>query len=117
MEQFDSGTDDIVRNMLRKLSALWKTRAAVNQKLPDYWSLAFDPSKKDFSISLLPFRNHQAWLEASDDLQSKCISYAWGIYNLKTIYIECNVVTPACEDIHQDSATQCKSHAAAGRGI
>lgn len=26
------------------------------------------------------------------------MSYAWAIYNLKTIYIECNIVTPSCED-------------------
>lgn len=94
-----SETDDTVGNMLKKLSMLWKSRAAVNQELPDYWDIAFDPSKKDFSVSLLPFRDHQAWQEAPTDLQDKCLSYAWGIYNLKTIYIECNVVAPACEDI------------------
>lgn len=92
-------TDDAVRTMLHKLSVLWKNRAAVNQELPDYWNLAFDPNKADFSESLLPFRQHQAWLEAPEELKSKCLSYAWGIYNLKTIYIECNVVTPTCEDI------------------
>ncbi len=92
-------TDDAVRTMLHKLSVLWKNRAAVNQELPDYWNLAFDPDKADFSESLLPFRQHQAWLEAPEELKSQCLSYAWGIYNLKTIYIECNVVTPTCEDI------------------
>jgi hypothetical protein len=99
MDVNHSGTDDAVKGMLAKLSTLWKTRAAVNQPQPDYWGLAFDANKNDFSHSLLPFRNHQAWLEAPKDLQSKCMSYAWGIYNLKTIYIECNVVVPACEDI------------------
>jgi len=94
-----SESDIAVRSMLEKLSTLWKSRAAVNQDIPDYVSLAFDPSKSDFSVSLLPFRNHQAWQEAPESLQSKCLSYAWAIYNLKTIYIECDVVTPACEDI------------------
>ncbi|MGG4580821.1 AurF N-oxygenase family protein [Alcaligenes sp. Me129] len=92
-------TDDAVRNMLQKLSVLWKNRAAVNQELPDYNNLAFDPNKADFSECLLPFREHQAWLEAPEELKSQCLSYAWGIYNLKTIYVECNVVTPSCEDI------------------
>ncbi|WP_339495183.1 MULTISPECIES: AurF N-oxygenase family protein [unclassified Pseudomonas] len=99
MDRLNCGTDDVVKNMLAKLSGLWKTRAAVNNPQPDYWGLAFDPKKQDFSLSLLPFRHHQAWLEAPQDLQSKCLSYAWGIYNLKTIYIECDVVVPACEDI------------------
>lgn len=92
-------TGDTVRIMLNKLSTLWKTRAAVNQEIPDYYNLAFDSDKKDFTASLLPFRDHQAWLEAPEELRDKCLSYAWGIYNLKTIYIECDVVTPACEDI------------------
>lgn len=99
MERLNCGTDDVVKNMLAKLSTLWKTRAAVNNPQPNYWGLAFDADKHDFSLSLLPFRHHQAWLEAPKDLQSKCLSYAWGIYNLKTIYIECDVVVPACEDI------------------
>lgn len=99
MTNLNAGTDDAVRSMLKKLSALWRSRAAVNQELPDYWSLAFDPTKQDFSACLLPLRNHPAWLEAPADLQSKCLSYAWAIYNLKTICIECKVVTPACEDV------------------
>lgn len=99
MEYLNSESDDAVRSMLKKLSTLWKDRAAVNQELPNYSGLAFDSNKKDFSTSLLPFLDHQAWQEAPEDFQSKCLSYAWGIYNLKTIYIECNVVTPACEDI------------------
>jgi hypothetical protein len=50
-------------------------------------------------MSLLPFRDHEAWLDAPEELKSLCLSYAWGIYNLKTVYIECDVVTPACEDL------------------
>lgn len=90
---------DTTEQMLKKLSVLWKNRAAVNQTLSDYTELEFDITKDDFSSSLLPFRNHPAWLELSEEKRSKCLSYAWAIYNLKTIYIECDVVTPACEDI------------------
>jgi hypothetical protein len=84
--------------MLRQLSTLWQTRAAVNLDLPDYWALAYDSTKSDFSASLLPFKDHPSWIGAQSELKSKALSYAWAIYNLKTIYIECNVVTPACED-------------------
>lgn len=90
---------DSVANMLKKLSSLWKHRAAVNNEQMDYQSSYFDPLKKDFSEDLLPFSKHGAWQEASDEVKSKTLSYAWGIYNLKTIYIECDIVTPACEDI------------------
>lgn len=85
--------------MFKRLSALWKNRAAVNKSQPEYSDLEFDQTKKDFSESLLPFRQHDAWKEAPEDVKDKCLSYAWGIYNLKTIYIECDIVTPACEDI------------------
>lgn len=88
-----------VAQMLEKLSVLWSARAAVNNKQPSYSELAFDPGKNDFCESLLPFRNHPAWIEASPEMKSTCLSYAWIIYNLKTIYIECDIVTPACEDI------------------
>ena len=99
MENSKTRNDDSVAMMLGKLSALWQKRAAVNQAQTPYSELVFDPLKKDFSHSLLPFRQHKAWLEAPEKLKSICLSYAWGIYNLKTIYIECDVVTPACEDI------------------
>jgi hypothetical protein len=91
--------DDSVAVMLKKLSALWQQRAAVNQGPVQYADLAFDPAKHDFSVSLLPFRDHEAWRAAPEELKSRCLSYAWGIYNLKTVYIECDVVTPACEDL------------------
>ena len=99
MQDMRTESDDSVALMLKKLSTLWRNRAAVNQGPQDYAELVFDPSRKDFSESLLPFRDHPAWLAASDEMKSRCLSYAWGIYNLKTIYIECDVVTPTCEDI------------------
>ncbi|CAM3646021.1 aminobenzoate oxygenase [Rouxiella silvae] len=97
--EFTVPDSENVALMLKKLSLLWKNRAAVNNTHPEYSELAFNESKKDFSESLLPFRLHDAWQEAPEDVKSRCLSYAWGIYNLKTIYIECDIVTPACEDI------------------
>lgn len=94
-----STADGNVAVMLKKLSALWQQRAAVNHGPFQYDDLAFDPARHDFSESLLPFRDHEAWRAAPADLKSRCLSYAWGIYNLKTVYIECDVVTPACEDL------------------
>jgi len=99
MEKFSNSQDDSVQQMLQKLTTLWRTRAAVNQDIPVYSELEFDASKADFTEALLPFRGHGAWLEASEEIKTACLAYAWGIYNLKTIYIECDIVTPACEDI------------------
>lgn len=95
-----------VGKMLEKLSVLWRGRAAVNTGVPDYTGLAFEASKSDFSESLLPFRTHEVWQQADPAIQSTCLSYAWIIYNLKTIYIECDIVTPACEDLIKRPPTQ-----------
>jgi hypothetical protein len=108
---------DSVREMLRQLSLLWQTRAAVNLDLPDYWALAYDSAKSDFSASLLPFKDHPSWIGAPSELKSKALSYAWAIYNLKTIYIECNVVTPACEDFIKAPPRQRRSFHLAGRHV
>ncbi|KUZ69176.1 aminobenzoate oxygenase [Burkholderia ubonensis] len=88
-----------VHETLTRLSALWKKRAAVNNAQLEYSDLEFDSRKADFCESLLPFRNHAVWHEAPEHIRSKCLSYAWAIYNLKTVYIECDIVTPACEDL------------------
>ncbi|SMG54430.1 AurF N-oxygenase family protein [Paraburkholderia susongensis] len=95
-------TDDIVesshvKETLKKLSLLWRDRAVVNNGPKDYTSIAFDSAKPDFAESLLPFRSHPRWLSAAPELKSTVLSYAWAIYNLKTVYIECDIVTPACE--------------------
>lgn len=71
----------------------------VNQGPKDYTSIAFDPARPDFAESLLPFRSHPRWLSADPKLKSAALSYAWAIYNLKTVYVECDIVTPACEDL------------------
>ncbi|MEM5365271.1 diiron oxygenase [Paraburkholderia azotifigens] len=96
--------DDIVesghvKETLKKLSLLWRDRAMVNKGPLDYNSIAFSPEKPDFAESLLPFRSHPRWLSARPDLKSAVLSYAWAIYNLKTVYVECDIVTPACEDL------------------
>jgi hypothetical protein len=97
-------TDDIVetshvKETLKKLSLLWRDRAMVNKGPIDHTSIAFNPEKPDFAESLLPFSSHPRWLDADPELKKTVLSYAWAIYNLKTVYIECDVVTPACEDL------------------
>lgn len=95
-----------VLDMLAKLSDLWVRRAAVNKPPLDMNGLEFDARRPDFSEALLPFCKHDAWLASSEQEQCECLSYAWIIYNLKTIYIECDIVTPACEDLLKVSSLQ-----------
>jgi hypothetical protein len=97
-------TDDFVssshvKETLIKLSRLWRERAAVNHGPIDHSSLSFEPHRADFSESLLPFRDHPRWKDAPQELKAAALSYGWALYNLKTVYVECDIVTPACEDL------------------
>lgn len=95
----DSIESSHVKETLKKLSGLWRERAMVNQGLMDQTSIVFAPQKADFAETLVPFREHPRWQDAPHELRSAVLSYGWAIYNLKTVYIECDVVTPACEDL------------------
>lgn len=95
----DAASSSHVKETLIKLPQLWRERATVNHGLVDHNSLRFQPQRADFPEALLPFRNHPRWEEAPDDLKAAALSYAWAIYNLKTVYVECDIVTPACEDL------------------
>jgi hypothetical protein len=93
----DFASSSHVKGTLSRLSQLWKERATVNHGPVDHCTLRFEPHRADFPESLLPFRDHPRWKDAPHDLKSAALSYAWAIYNLKTVYIECDIVTPACE--------------------
>lgn len=96
-------TEDSLTNVLSKLSNTWQKKSAVCNLNEEVCPFDFDSNKKDFRESLLPFHQHDAWVNAPSSLKDTCLSYAWGIYNLKTVYIECDIVTPACEDFLKSS--------------
>ncbi len=88
-----------ISNILDKLSGYWKDNSNVHRFDGDLVDVIFDPEKKDFSEALLPFSEHPSWKCAPDEIKNKCLSYGWILYNMKTVYIECDIVTPVCEDI------------------
>lgn len=88
-----------MQTILQKLSNYWQQNAAIHHFDGDCDDIEFHADKKDFSECLLPFANHNAWLNAPQNKKDACLSYAWIMYNMKTVYIECDIVTPACEDI------------------
>lgn len=88
-----------MQTILKKPSKYWQQNATVHTFDGDYDDIEFFADKKDFAECLLPFANHDAWLNAPQPKKDACLSYAWILYNMKTVYIECDVVTPACENI------------------
>ncbi|MEM9216216.1 MAG: diiron oxygenase [Cyanobacteria bacterium P01_F01_bin.150] len=92
------------QRLLAKMSQNWHLRAQAAQikkrvateSTPE---MAFDPSRDDFRIDLLPFRNHPDFLAAPLELQRKALSCGWIAYNEKTVDIEAKVIAPACNHI------------------
>ena len=92
-------TNKNVSDTLEKLSNYWKNNANIHQFVGDLEDITFRPDMSDFSENLLPFASHPAWKDAPFHIKKKCLSYGWILYNMKTVYIECDIVTPVCEDI------------------
>ena len=88
--------DNKILHIINGLTNLWNNRAKVLEGDPSV-ELTFEPEKEDFKEELLPFCQHQAWLNASDILRQKVMSYGWIIYNEKTIQIESKLIAPVCD--------------------
>jgi len=97
-----------VCHMYDSVSTTWSKMANVNtfgdptQRYINCSSVAdkknfLDVDKKDFNETLLPFSNHPLWIDLDEHTKSKVLSHGWIMYNRKTIFIECDIVTPACE--------------------
>lgn len=86
------------RSLLQKMNSVWTKRAQVKKQEVDL-NMLLDPTKPDFRVDLLPFKNHQAFQEAPQEIKDKILSCGWLIYNWKTVAIELKVVNPVCQDI------------------
>lgn len=101
-----SSQEDIFRcrALLQKMTNNWHRwsqvaqvkKKAAEQSKPEW---AFDETKDDFRVELLPFKDHPNFLEAPLEIQKKILSCGWLAYNQKTIDIESKVVSPACNHI------------------
>jgi hypothetical protein len=88
------------RILLKKMAENWGKRARVRQSPQDNISeLDFDPNKDDFRLDLLPFKDHHLFKQSSPELRLQVLSCGWIAYNEKTIDIESQIVTPACNHI------------------
>lgn len=84
--------------LLQRMNNVWEKRSQVKKQEVDATPL-LDPTKPDFRIDLLPFKNHQAFQQADQEMKDKILSCGWLIYNWKTVAIELKVVNPVCQDI------------------
>jgi alpha-N-dichloroacetyl-p-aminophenylserinol N-oxygenase len=81
--------------LLSLITQGWGRRAQVKTSaLED--ELCFDPRRDDFLESLLPFQDHSHYRGAPPQLRALVLTCGWLIYNQKTICIETDLITPAC---------------------
>jgi len=93
-----SQAESQARALLQRLANSWGRRARVKKLELDGETL-FDASRDDFIPDLLPFRDHPAFLSASDEMRRQILSCGWLAYNEKTVDIESKIVAPACHHI------------------
>nr|WP_176426091.1 diiron oxygenase [Chromobacterium sp. ASV5] len=82
-----------------KLSNHWRKRAVVNNGGDPSFNIPLEADKEDFLPELLPFFNTPQWRAAPAQMKRDVLSYAWVLYNHKTVYVESELITPVCEDL------------------
>ncbi|ODS23987.1 hypothetical protein AB835_06160 [Candidatus Endobugula sertula] len=95
------------------------TQSYVNSSNIANNAIVLDADKKDFNESLLPFSSHPLWNDCTEEVKSTVLSHAWILYNRKTVFVECDIVTPTCEillkkppvELHRSDLQTCISEA------
>lgn len=82
--------------LLQRIANGWRKRAKVRTDEP---TSMYDLSRPDFLEHLLPFNEHARYQRLDDKQKSDVLSAGWIIYNDKTVAIELDVVSPACNEI------------------
>jgi hypothetical protein len=93
---FGKNRSDSSIDVLKNLKTAWITEAKVNLK-KEYFELAYDPSLPDFPMELLPFSNHPTIQSLNLEKKHKLLASAWVSYVDKTIAVERNIITRACQ--------------------
>lgn len=83
------------KDVLERIGKSWDTRVAVRKErldLTDYYKT----SLPDYPISLVPFWNDPDFVKVDQELKLRLLAAAWVAYNEKAIYLEDEIVLPAC---------------------
>ena len=86
-------------NKFAFLKNKWFKKAEVKNAVSFEEILPFEPDRIDFLPELLPFNQHPLWQSLCANLKNQVLSYGWVMYNLRTIYIETQIVGPFCQQI------------------
>jgi hypothetical protein len=81
--------------LLRKMAASWPKRATVRGDLYRYAAEYVDPARPDYPHELIPFRDHPKYLALTPEARRRINSWAWLVYNERTIQSEEYLANPA----------------------
>ena len=93
---FSKSNSDSSEDILKNLKAAWIKEAKVNLS-KEYFELAYDINVPDFPMEFLPFANHSTIQSLSLEKKHKLLASAWISYVDKTIDVERNIITRACQ--------------------
>lgn len=79
----------------RRIGESWATRAQVKTSALEN-EAGFDTNNPDFLEELLPFHQQSEYRALPQEHKSKILTAGWYVYNLRTVCIENDVVSPAC---------------------
>ncbi|MDR6680224.1 diiron oxygenase [Pseudomonas oryzihabitans] len=89
---------DYSREVISKISSEWPTVSQVMQH-EEIEQQLFNPEISDFIEDMIPFRQLPQWDSLGDKDRNDLLSAGWIIYQSNTIFIETDLVTPACIEI------------------
>jgi 4-aminobenzoate N-oxygenase len=94
---------EIENRAVERLGAGWSKRATVRlRENPCDVAGDFDPALPDYPIEMVPFRDHPRFLAASETQRQAVLTWAWIVYNERTITAEDRVANPAFALLMQD---------------
>ncbi|MBO0494666.1 diiron oxygenase [Pseudomonas sp. Marseille-Q1929] len=94
----DIETRDYSREVIERISQSWSFDAEV-MRFKGINSLAFDMHAPDFLEAMVPFSSFDAWRALEPKDKNDLLSAGWIIYQSNTIFIETDLVTPACIEV------------------
>ncbi len=83
------------RDVLERIGKSWDSRVAVRKERLDL-SEYYKTTLPDFPIAMVPFWNDPDFSSVDQDVKQRLLAVAWIAYNEKAMYLEDEIVLPAC---------------------
>jgi hypothetical protein len=105
-------------DVIQKLANSWPKRTTIrSDKFPWSSGTVYDPTRPDYPERMVPFANHPRFLAVEPERRHRVLTWAWLVYNERTILAEEHIANPAftmimhgafdgADDVHVRQAIQ-----------